>query len=464
MKERKRFGKIPINKIDFGKRHRKDYNNIEELAADIKKMGLINPITLADKKQLEDGKLGDLDDIETDDDKRYLLLAGGRRITAWKQHLIDEEDFGYEIPSYIFPRLLTYYEIRELELMENISRENLNWQEKSTLTKELHDLEQEKKGKKVKSSEGGHGLKETAEMVGSSKSTVKNEVDLGRALEEMPELGEIKNKTEALKVMKEIKKNDQAERKAKRVRKEREEKGMDGMKEEVMDAFVEGDFFERAKKLNANSFDLIEIDPPYAIDLANKKKKAKHKTLTYNEVPADEYEHFMTKTFHHAKRLIKPDGWLVCWYGISPWHDMMVELMRDAGFKTNGIPMLWVKDSGQTMRPHHYFASCYEPALYARASEDSRLNKSGSANYMIHKKVPHSKKWHPTQRPVSLMKEVIERFIPDGKILVPFAGSGVTLRTAYNMGMKAVGFDLDEDAKNKHDAYVGDQEDIDFEL
>lgn len=459
MEERKRFQKIPINKIDFGERHRKEYNDIEQLATDIAKTGLIHPITVAEKAELDEEEV---DKIATND-REFILLAGGRRLTAWTE-FHDEFELGYEIPSYIFPRLLSYYEIRELELMENLSRENLNWQEKATLTKELHDMEQAKNGKKVKSSEGGHGLQETADMVGASKSTVKNEVDLGQALEEIPELAGIKNKTDAIKTMKEIQKSDKAERKAKRVKQELETKGITGMKKTVINSFIHGDFFERAKKLNANSFDLIEIDPPYAIDLGNVKKNSKHKTLTYNEVEASQYEHFMRKTFNHAKRLVKPNGWLICWYALSPWQGMMVELMKEAGFKTNGLPMMWIKQSGQTNRPQHYFASCYEPFLYARASEDSRLNKPGQANYIINGSVPSSSKWHPTQKPVSLMKEVITRFISDGKVLSPYAGSGVTLRTAANLGMKAVGFDTSEDMKNKHDAYVGDQDEIDFEL
>lgn len=452
-------GKVKLDQIDFGDRYREDYGNLNELAMDIKESGLIHSILLLDKSEVDDDEL---EDIQTND-KPYLLLAGGRRFTAWKQFHEDLK-LGDEIPSKITDKVLSYYEIRKIELMENISRKDLNWQEKSRMTKELHDMEQKKKGKKVKSSEGGHGLKETAEMTGKSKSTVKNEIDLASALEEIPELAGIKNKTDALKTLREMHKNDKAERKAKRARKEIEEKGIGGVKKEIMDSFIHGDFFERAKRLNANSFDLIEIDPPYGIDLGSKKKKAKHKTLTYNEVPAAEYEHFITKTLHHAKRLVKPNGWLVLWYAISPWHDMMVDLVRDAGFKTNGLPALWVKQSGQTLRPKHYFASCYEPFIYARASEDSRLNKGGSANYLIHKSVPSQQKWHPTQRPVPLMEDVISRFIQDGKVLVPFAGSGVTIRTAYKMGMKSVGFDTDENAKNKHDAYVADQNDIKFEL
>lgn len=452
--------KIHISKIDFGNRKREDYGDLEQFALDIKEVGLLHSVLLLDKKEAESEEV---EKIEEDPDKPFLLLAGGRRLTAWKKYY-KELELGEKIPSKVYDRKPSYYEMRKIELMENIGRKDLTWQEKSRMTKELHDMEQKKKGKKVKSAEGGHGLKETAEMTGKSKSTVKNEIDLASALEEIPGISEINSKTEAIKTLREMHKNDKAERKAKRARKEIEEKGMGGVKKDIMNSFIHGDFFERAKKLNANSFDLIEIDPPYGIDLGNKKKKAKHKTLTYNEVPASEYEHFMTKTLAHAKRLIKPNGWLVLWYAISPWHDMLVDLLEQHDFKTNGLPALWVKQSGQTNRPKHYFASCYEPFLYARASEDSRLNKGGSANYLIHKSVPAQKKWHPTQRPVSLMEDVISRFIQDGKVLVPFAGSGVTIRTAYKMGMKSVGFDLDENAKNKHDAYVADCESVEFKL
>lgn len=451
--------KIALEEIDFGNRYREQYGELEQLAEDINQSGLIHSILVADKEKLDDDKLGSIKDIETDPDKRFLLLAGGRRFWAWKQY-----DLGEEIPAKVHDKVLSYYEIREIELMENVSRKDLTWQEKSRMTKELHDLEQKKKGKKVKSSEGGHGLKETAEMTGKSKSTVKNEIDLAEAMEQIPEIGEIKNKTEAIKTLREMKKKDQQEQKAQRARKETKEKGFGKIKKEIMNSYIKGDFFEKSQNLKLKSFDLIEIDPPYGIDLGNKKKKAKHKTLTYNEVPAEEYKEFIDKTLKRARELVKPNGWVVLWYGISPWHDTMVELLRKNNFKTNGLPALWIKQSGQTNRPKHYFASCYEPFLYARASEDSRLNKGGAANYLIHGSVPAQKKWHPTQRPVSLMKDLIERFVLDGKILVPFAGSGVTIRTAYKMDMKAIGYDLDQSSKDAHDAYVGEQTDKQFEL
>lgn len=454
----KKLLRIPIGEIDFGQRLRSDYGNVEQLAADIKKVGgLIHPVTVTDKQKMEN-KTG-LKSIETDSELRYLLLAGGRRVTAYKEFLEDEE-----ITAYVFPELLTSDQIREIELMENLSRKDLDWKEQSKMVAEYDRLQRKIYGTKRTSEKDGHSMQDTADDIGVSKSSVKNAIDLSEALEAIPELAGVKTKTEALKVMREIKKSDEAEQRAKKANKKKQIGGLDKVKSDLMDSYIVGDFFERAKKLPANSFSLIEIDPPYAIDLSNVKKNSKHKTLTYNEVEAAKYEHFMTKTLAHAKRLIKPNGWLVVWYAISPWHSDMVRWIEEAGFKTNGLPAIWIKNGGQTARPKHYFGSCYEPFLYARPSEDSRLNKGGTANYLVHGKVAPEKKWHPTQRPVALMEEVIDRFISSGKILVPFAGSGATLMAAHNMNFNAKGFDLSEDYKNKYDAYIADHKTLEFKL
>jgi DNA modification methylase len=50
------------------------------------------------------------------------------------------------------------------------------------------------------------------------------------------------------------------------------------------------------------------------------------------------------------------------------------------------------------------------------------------------------------------MKELIDTFAwPGSNILVPFAGSGVTIVTAFEQGHKAVGYDL---SQNFYNAYV----------
>ena len=52
---------------------------------------------------------------------------------------------------------------------------------------------------------------------------------------------------------------------------------------------------------------------------------------------------------------------------------------------------------------------------------------------------------HPTQKPVGLMRQLIERFGgADGVTLDPYMGSGTTLRAAKDLGHKAIGIEIEE--------------------
>ena len=51
---------------------------------------------------------------------------------------------------------------------------------------------------------------------------------------------------------------------------------------------------------------------------------------------------------------------------------------------------------------------------------------------------------HPTQKPVSVLKRLIEIFTDEGDMVIdPVAGSGSTLRAAMELGRSAYGFESD---------------------
>lgn len=51
---------------------------------------------------------------------------------------------------------------------------------------------------------------------------------------------------------------------------------------------------------------------------------------------------------------------------------------------------------------------------------------------------------HPTQKPVSVMRWIITRFIPPGTLIIdPYAGSCSTLRAAKDLRYPSVGFEID---------------------
>lgn len=54
-------------------------------------------------------------------------------------------------------------------------------------------------------------------------------------------------------------------------------------------------------------------------------------------------------------------------------------------------------------------------------------------------------RFHPTQKPVSLYEELLERFAkPGDKIIDTHVGSGSSLIACYNMGYDITGYEIDK--------------------
>ena len=63
--------------------------------------------------------------------------------------------------------------------------------------------------------------------------------------------------------------------------------------------------------------------------------------------------------------------------------------------------------------------------------------------YWERDKVADYPKIHPTQKPVNLLKQLIEIFTDPGDVVIdPCAGSGTTLRAAMELGRNSYGFEI----------------------
>ena len=59
-------------------------------------------------------------------------------------------------------------------------------------------------------------------------------------------------------------------------------------------------------------------------------------------------------------------------------------------------------------------------------------------------------KIHPTQKPVKVLKKLIEVFTDEGDVVIdPCCGSGATLRAAYELGRSAYGFEIERTFYNR---------------
>jgi DNA modification methylase len=196
---------------------------------------------------------------------------------------------------------------------------------------------------------------------------------------------------------------------------------------------------------------LVEIDPPYAIDLKQAKKfdgVSQYVTNNYNEIPADEYQVFLAKLLSECYRVMAPHSWLIFWFAPEPWFEIVYQEIKSAGFSTTRMCGCWVKSTGQSKRPEIYLANSYELFFYAWKGRPT-LNKPGRTNIFQYPPIPPNQKTHETERPIELTTDIYETFTPVGsRVLIPFLGSGNGLISAHKLGMSAVGFELGKSYKD----------------
>jgi len=458
--------------ITIAERFRKSYTQIEDLKESIKLHGLIQPIA-----------------VRESDDGKYLLLAGGRRMKAI-QMLHDIDGIDIDIPARVYESTTEYrgdLDDRIIELEENIQREDLTWQEEDELRKRIYDLQVERFGRKVSKGNEysnkefpGVTQEEVANKLGIGRTTLRKSILLAGAMEKIPAIKKCKTRDEAMKILTKMGEDYRREELVKELKTKRSNTPTERTRKNLVNSYIIKDFFEGIRGVKDNTIDIVEIDPPYAIDLKRKKKESGGKTVTrnYNEVDTKEYRVFMQRVVNECYRVMRKNSWMIVWFGPEPWFETMYNIIAAAGkpekmhiddWRKSGecltvrrIPGIWTKGAegsegtGQTMQPDYYMANSYEMFFYACKGKPS-FNRKGRSNHFAFKPVPPMKKSHPTERPIELMQEILSTFVqPGSRILVPFLGSGNTLLAANNLMMEGFGYDLSKEYKNSFTLKVYD--------
>ena len=125
--------------------------------------------------------------------------------------------------------------------------------------------------------------------------------------------------------------------------------------------------------------------------------------------------------------------WFTRW---DAWPDVWAELGQ--WFPLRGL-LVWDKGSPGMGDLKHWGPS-YE--LIASAGS-GKIAGSRDGSILRHAAPPPSVRLHPTEKPVSLLRYLIQKLDAD-IVLDPFAGSGSTLQAARDLGRKAVGIEIDE--------------------
>jgi len=239
------------------------------------------------------------------------------------------------------------------------------------------------------------------------------------------------------------------------------------------------DAIEGMRDMPDNSFDLCIADPPYGASSKatwkyNSEKKLKgfggNWKLTSEVWDLLSQNDLFEGTFvwlKEVKRLVKPTGsiWIHSTYHNSGFVNVCCQLLdleiinEVAWYKRNAFPnlsarrltashetILWVHTGG---KKREYLFN-YEDVKQAKFDSDNL--KQANKQLRTVWDIPNNKARielsfgkHPTQKP----QRVSDRLLmisgkKDGRLLVPFTGSGTELIAGLKYGMEVVGFEVDK--------------------
>lgn len=408
-----RTNNVNIEEVRVEDRFRQDLGDIEELADSVKQYGLLQPITV---------------------DQDLRLLAGGRRLAACKLAGMDK------IPA-VIRRVEAPAEAFEIELIENIHRKDLSWQERVKLEHKIYGL----KGT----------IRAAAGVLDSNVFSVHESIQLAEALEAMPELVNAKSRSEASKILAKAKETVVISELRKRLTDRASKGAPDDVRSEAFrhadNHYKIGDAIEGLKSLNDGVFNFAEVDPPYGVGLPDVRKSKDQSQLIsdYTEVPEADYGIFIQEVSSQVFRILDHNAFCAWWFGWRHF-DLVLHTLRGMGFTVDEVPCIWNKgNQGQTNDPNARLASCHEGFFIARKGRPA-LCKPGRSNVFSFAPVDARSKIHATERPPELMDEILATFCyPSQRLLVPFLGSGATLMAAYRAGQVGVGWDLEQSVKDK---------------
>ena len=227
---------------------------------------------------------------------------------------------------------------------------------------------------------------------------------------------------------------------------------------------IYNDNFQNFKRYNIPKAQLVIADIPYNlgknayasstewyINGDNKqgesKKAGKSFFNTDNNFNIAEYFHFCNRLLKkEPKEKGKAPAMIVfCSFQQIP---TVIAYGEKYGFK-NSYPLFFAKNySAQVLKANMKIVGATEHAIVLYRNKLPKFNNNGKMifNWMEWRKdnAKEYPKIHPTQKPVNLLRRLIEIFTdPEDVVIDPCCGSGTTLRACYESGRNSYGFEVD---------------------
>lgn len=165
---------------------------------------------------------------------------------------------------------------------------------------------------------------------------------------------------------------------------------------------------------------------------------------TDNDFRIAEYMHFCNKMLiKEPKQTGKAPAMIVfCSFQQMP---MVIDYGKRYGFK-NSYPIFFIKkSSSQVLKANMRIVGAMEYAVVLYRDKLPKFNNNGEMikNWFYWDVDNSYPKIHPTQKPIPLLKRLIEIFTDEGDVVIdPVAGSGSTLRASMELNRHSYGFEI----------------------
>ena len=142
-------------------------------------------------------------------------------------------------------------------------------------------------------------------------------------------------------------------------------------------------------------------------------------------------------------RVLKSSGTAIVFYDLWKFNHL-AQVMKKAGFKQLRL-ILWEKTNPVPLNSkRNYLTNSREVAVLGVKGGKPTFN-SEYDNGVYKYPIPNNgKRYHPTQKPLALMIDLIEKHSRQGQLVIdPFCGSGTTAVAAVRAGRRFAGCDTD---------------------
>lgn len=197
-----------------------------------------------------------------------------------------------------------------------------------------------------------------------------------------------------------------------------------------------GNAFDVLPQLPTGGVDVVITDPPYGMSYQSGRRteSGPMRPVLGDEAP-------VTDWLPEAARVLRDGGSLLCfheWRGAEAFREAIVSAGLD--LRSQVVWDRGVHGSGNLTAA---FAPMHDLAWFATKGAFA-FPFARPASVLRHPKVSWQHFFHPTEKPVTLMRDLVCALTRPGELVLdPFAGSGSTGVAAVGEGRRFVGVELD---------------------